>query len=73
MGAKLKPCPFCGNPNVAQGASGGYISVWCFCGARGPDVPFPEYCIDPVTPIHECHRLWNRRLALQESPDAQPE
>lgn len=56
----LKPCPFCGNRNVAQGASGGYISVWCFCGARGPDVPFPENC-DPLPPIKECHAAWNRR------------
>jgi len=61
---KLLPCPFCGSANVAQGASRGYISVWCFCGARGPEVEFPDDCIDPVTPIRECHAAWNRRAAL---------
>lgn len=60
----LKPCPFCGSCNVAQGASGGYISVWCFCGARGPDVAFPDDCIDPATPIRECYDLWNRRTPI---------
>jgi hypothetical protein len=61
---KLLPCPFCGSANVAQGASRGRISVWCFCGAEGPKVEFPDVCIDPVTPIRECHAAWNRRAAL---------
>lgn len=57
----LSPCPFCGSSNVAQGASREFISVWCFCGARGPDVPFPDNCIDPATPIQKCYEAWNRR------------
>lgn len=61
--AALAPCPFCGSSNVAQGASRDQISVWCFCGARGPDVPFPENC-DPVPPIRECHALWNTRTEI---------
>lgn len=61
--ADLLPCPFCGSRNVAQGASGDRISVWCFCGARGPDAAFPQDCIDPVTPIKECHAAWNRRAS----------
>ena len=24
-------------------------------------MPFPETCIDPVTPIRKCYELWNRR------------
>lgn len=63
MAEKLLPCPFCGSANVAQGASRDRISVWCFCGARGPDVPFPEHC-DPVPQIEKCHELWNRRAPL---------
>ena len=59
--SELLPCPFCGSRNVAQGASKDRISVWCDCGARGPDVAFPADSIDPVTPIKECHALWNRR------------
>ena len=58
---ELKPCPFCGGRFVAQGASREFISVWCGCGAQGPSVPFPETCIDPVTPIRKCYELWNRR------------
>lgn len=60
---ELLPCPFCGGTFVAQGASGGYISVWCDCGARGPDVKFPEVG-DPVPPIQKCYEAWNRRAAL---------
>lgn len=56
----LKPCPFCGGTFVAQGASRDYISVWCNCGARGPEVKFPENC-DPIPPILECYAAWNRR------------
>jgi hypothetical protein len=57
----LKPCPFCGGNFVAQGASGGYISVWCGgCGATGPDVKFPEHCM-PGPPVDECRAAWNRR------------
>ena len=62
--SELKPCPFCGGKNVAQGSSREYISVWCFCGAQGPSVPFPDNCIDPVRPILECHEAWNRRASL---------
>lgn len=58
---KLLPCPFCGSRNVAQGSSRGFISVWCFCGARGPDVEFPEVCIEPHVPILKCYEAWNRR------------
>lgn len=61
MTEQLKPCPFCGNSNVAQGASSKDISVWCFCGARGPSVPFPENCIDPASKVAECRTAWNRR------------
>ena len=61
----LLPCPFCGSRNVAQGASRERISVWCDCGAQGPDVAFPEIC-DPVPPIEACYELWNRRAAAQE-------
>lgn len=64
---ELLPCPFCGSRNVAQGASSDRISVWCGCGARGPDVAFPQDCIDPVTPIKECHGLWNRRDPASEA------
>lgn len=63
----LKPCPFCGGNFVAQGASRDYISVWCDCGARGPEVKFPEHC-DPIPPIQECHAAWNRRAALPTAP-----
>ena len=65
--SELKACPFCGSRNVAQGASADRISVWCFCGARGPDVPFPENC-DPVPPIQKCHEAWNRRASLPTEP-----
>lgn len=65
----LKNCPFCGGRNVAQGASRDYISVWCTCGARGPDVPFPDDCIDPATPIRKCHELWNRRALQAVGPE----
>lgn len=68
MGKELKPCPFCGSSNVAQGASQERISVWCFCGARGPDVAFPETCIEPAKPIRECHDLWNRRALPTVTP-----
>ena len=61
--SELKPCPFCGSRNVAQGASRERISVWCFCGAQGPDVAFPENCIEPEKPIKECYELWNHRAA----------
>ena len=57
----LLPCPFCGATNVAQGASAEEISVWCFCGARGPSVDFPEVCIDPASKVQECRALWNAR------------
>lgn len=57
---RLRPCPFCGRTNVAQGASRDFISVWCTCGARGPDVPFPQDC-DPLPPILKCYEAWNRR------------
>lgn len=69
MSETLKPCPFCGSNNVAQGASADRISVWCFCGARGPDVAFPEHC-DPVPPIDECRAAWNRRSAPPAPPPA---
>jgi hypothetical protein len=64
--AALAPCPFCGSSNVAQGAARDQISVWCFCGARGPDVPFPENC-DPLPPIRECHALWNTRTEIADA------
>ncbi|WP_353641362.1 Lar family restriction alleviation protein [Mesorhizobium sp. WSM2239] len=67
----LKPCPFCGSRNVAQGASRDRISVWCFCGAQGPSVPFPENNIDPVTPIKQCYAAWNRR-ALEAAATLTP-
>lgn len=60
---KVSPCPFCGNRNCAQGSSGGYISVWCDCGARGPEVKFSEYEIEPIVPIRKCIELWNRRYS----------
>ena len=63
--SELEPCPFCGRKDVAQGASRDYISVWCFCGARGPEVSFPEYG-DPVPPINECRAAWNRRSPSDE-------
>ena len=69
--AELLRCPFCGGNNVAQGASADRISVWCFCGARGPDVAFPEHC-DPVPPIDECRAAWNRRAMLAATPPAPP-
>ena len=68
MTTELKPCPFCGGNFVAQGASRDRISVWCSCGARGPDVAFPENC-DPLPPIRKCHAAWNTRApspAVQE-------
>lgn len=67
----LEPCPFCGGNNVAQGASADRISVWCFCGARGPDVAFPEHC-DPGPPIDECRSAWNRRAPLSRVPAPEP-
>jgi len=72
MRSELKPCPFCGSRNVAQGASGDRISVWCFCGARGPDVAFPEYSIEPAKPIKECYELWNRRT-IEAPPPGWPD
>ena len=57
----LLPCPFCGRINVSQGASSEHISVWCFCGARGPAVSFPDVCIDPASKVAECYAAWNRR------------
>lgn len=65
---ELKPCPFCGSSNVAQGASRDRISVWCFCGARGPEVAFPENCIEPAKPIKECYELWNHRALSTATP-----
>lgn len=59
--SELLPCPFCGSTFVAQGASRGYISVWCGgCFARGPEVVFPEDCM-PGPPIDKCRELWNHR------------
>jgi len=62
---ELLPCPFCGGNFVAQGASRGYISVWCDCGARGPDIKFSEDG-DLLPPIYECYAAWNRRAAETE-------
>lgn len=60
---ELEPCPFCGSRDVAQGASRGFISVWCRCGAQGPRVAFPEDCIDPHVPILKCFEAWNRHAS----------
>jgi hypothetical protein len=67
---ELKPCPFCGSRNVAQGASRDMISVWCFCGAQGPSVPFPEINPESIVAIHKCYAAWNRRELDKESFDA---
>ena len=64
----LLPCPFCGSTNVAQGASRDMISVWCFCGAQGPSVPFPEINPEPIVAIHKCFEAWNRRAFRTQSP-----
>ena len=36
----MKPCPFCGASgdklNIDEHRLGGYMYVWCDCGARGP-------------------------------------
>lgn len=69
---KLKPCPFCGGTFVAQGASRGYISVWCDCGARGPETKFPDDC-DPLPPIHDCYAAWNRRAYLDATQAQAPD
>lgn len=61
MSRDIKPCPFCGSHNVAQGASRDQISVWCFCGAEGPKVPFPEINPEPIVAIQKCIELWNCR------------
>ena len=59
----LKPCPFCGSRQVAQGGSRDRLSVWCGnCGTRGPDVPFPEILIEPASRIQQAYALWNHRV-----------
>jgi hypothetical protein len=68
--SELLPCPFCGSTNVAQGASRDRISVWCFCGAQGPSVPFPEINPEPIKAIHECFAAWNRRSSSRRVVNA---
>jgi hypothetical protein len=65
--SELLPCPFCGSAFVAQGASRGYISVWCgVCFARGTEVVFPEDCL-PGPPVDKCRELWNHRTPQSPS------
>lgn len=65
MGAKLKPCPFCGStdllPSFYAGNDEIELGVACdSCNAEGPTVTFPKEA-DRTEAIKRAHAAWNER------------
>lgn len=62
----LKPCPFCGTTPLAHGVDGSsMVSIWCTCGARGPDTGFDVF--NAQCDIDMANKQWNTRADIHQS------